>query len=215
MQHAVEDRPAIRQEVLDVLDEVADELDPAKQQQRTQQGEQKLRARQLEALNRTQGKSFAKDQDLRQQFHLSDDLAEQIRKQALAQWRQENPPRKELQTYTIQELNMVMCLIPPGRFQMGSPENEPDRDADEKQHWVDLKEPFFLAAHPVTRGQFRRFVQAEKYKTEAELGDGAYGWTGSEWKKDRKFNWQNQGFKQDDDHPSSVRELQRCGGFLQ
>ena len=109
-----------------------------------QQGEQKLLARQLDNPEpQIQGKQFAKDQDLRQQFDLSDDLAEQIRKQALAHWRKENLPKKELQTYIIQDIDMIMCLIPEGRFQMGSPEDEPGRFGDEKQHWVNLTELFF------------------------------------------------------------------------
>src|SRR5207253_4694374 len=48
---------------------------------------------------------------------------------------------------------------------------------------------FYLGKHEVTRGQFRKFADAEGYETEAEkAGDK------STWKK-------NESFTQTDDHP--------------
>jgi formylglycine-generating enzyme required for sulfatase activity len=96
---------------------------------------------------------------------------------------------------------MKFAFVPPGEFLMGSPGSEADRFDDEKQHWVSISKGFHLGIHPVTRGQFRRFVEAEGYLTEAEAGDGAHGWTGSEWEEDREFNWKTPGFQQEDDHP--------------
>ncbi|CAK0769536.1 putative Formylglycine-generating enzyme [Gammaproteobacteria bacterium] len=54
----------------------------------------------------------------------------------------------------------------------------------------------------VTVGQFRRFVVAEGYKTEAERGDwcNALNWTG-EMENSLNYNWRNPGFKQEDSHP--------------
>jgi formylglycine-generating enzyme required for sulfatase activity len=49
---------------------------------------------------------------------------------------------------------MTFVLIPPGRFLMGSPENEPQRDSDETQHEVTLTKPFYLAKYPVTQEQY-------------------------------------------------------------
>jgi hypothetical protein len=101
----------------------------------------------------------------------------------------------------ISQVGIAMRLIPAGRFWMGSPAGEEGRNADETPHEVVLTKPFYLAAHPVTRGQFRRFVEANNYRTEAARGEGAYGWTGTEWKLDPKFSWENPGFQQNDDHP--------------
>jgi formylglycine-generating enzyme required for sulfatase activity len=56
----------------------------------------------------------------------------------------------------------------------------------------------------VTRGQFRRFVDATGYKTDAEKdGRGAKGWDEekADFEEDPKFNWQNAGFEQTDEHP--------------
>ena len=48
--------------------------------------------------------------------------------------------------------------IPAGRFMMGSPENEPGRNDDERQHEVIITRPFLLQATEVTRGQWERLM---------------------------------------------------------
>jgi formylglycine-generating enzyme required for sulfatase activity len=101
----------------------------------------------------------------------------------------------------VNSIGMSFVLVEPGTFLMGSPGDEDRRDDDEQQHEVTITKPFYLGMHPVTVGQWRAFVRASGYRTEAEQGDGAYGWTGREWKLDRKFNWHTPGFAQGDDHP--------------
>ena len=73
-------------------------------------------------------------------------------------------------------IDMKLRLIPPGEFLMGASETDPDALAIEKpQHTVTLTSPWYLGATEVTVGQFRKFVEAEKYVTEAESdGEGAY-----------------------------------------
>ena len=85
-------------------------------------------------------------------------------------------------------------------FQMGSPTTETGRYDDERQHRVCV-EDFWLGSHEVTVGEFRRFVQATNYRTEAEREDGCYYWDG-EWKKDKDRNWRSPGFEQGDRHPA-------------
>jgi hypothetical protein len=47
----------------------------------------------------------------------------------------------------------VMIVIPAGKFMMGSPENEPDREAGEgPQHEVTVAKPFAVSASSVRRG---------------------------------------------------------------
>src|SRR5262249_35926637 len=87
------------------------------------------------------------------------------------------------------KLGMGLARIPAGKFLMGSPKDEKDRRDDEgPQHEVEVSE-FYLGIHEVTVGQFRAFVKDSGYRTEAEKGDGAYGYTGGAWKKDAKRNW--------------------------
>lgn len=52
---------------------------------------------------------------------------------------------------------MTFTLIPPGRFQMGSPDGEPGRRNHEGPvHPVAVRKPFYLGIYPVTQAQFER-----------------------------------------------------------
>jgi serine/threonine-protein kinase PpkA len=64
-----------------------------------------------------------------------------------------------------------MVTIKGGCFQMGSPESEPDRETDERAHRACV-EDFELATHETRVADFRRFVDAEGYQTDAERGTG-------------------------------------------
>jgi hypothetical protein len=94
----------------------------------------------------------------------------------------------------------TMVIIPAGRFLMGSPAGELERRDDERQHEVQVA-VFAIGKYAVTVGQFKRFVEAKGYRTEAETGGGCFYWTGSEWKQDADKNWRNPGFPQTDNHP--------------
>jgi formylglycine-generating enzyme required for sulfatase activity len=99
---------------------------------------------------------------------------------------------------------MKLALIPPGEFQMGSPQSETKREDIESQHRVRITKPFYLGVHEVTVGQFRRFVEAKSYRTEAEQdGQGGYGFdeSSNSWFQNAKYTWRNCGFAQGDDHP--------------
>ena len=94
-----------------------------------------------------------------------------------------------------------MMAIPAGSFHMGSLENEMGRSDDEGPvHKVNIK-AFAIGKYDVTKGQFRDFVAATGYKTEAEQGAGCYSLKGSTWERSIEFNWHNLGFNQPDDHP--------------
>jgi formylglycine-generating enzyme required for sulfatase activity len=51
-------------------------------------------------------------------------------------------------------VTMTFVLIPPGRFRIGSPEDEADRNKDETLHEVTLTKPFDLAKTEVTQAQY-------------------------------------------------------------
>jgi formylglycine-generating enzyme required for sulfatase activity len=93
-----------------------------------------------------------------------------------------------------------MVVIPGGRFLMGSPSDETQRENDERQHEVEVKR-FAIGKYEVTVEEFKCFVEAAGYRTEAETGDGCYSWDGSQWKKDPNKNWRQPGFEQDGVHP--------------
>lgn len=63
----------------------------------------------------------------------------------------------------------VMVVIPSGSFMMGSPENEDDRVSNEGPRFrVNFQRGFALSRNEVTVGQFRRFIEATGYETDAE-----------------------------------------------
>jgi len=51
-------------------------------------------------------------------------------------------------------LKMKLVYIPPGEFDMGSPDSEKDRGKSEKLHHVKLTQGFYMGAHEVTQAQF-------------------------------------------------------------
>jgi formylglycine-generating enzyme required for sulfatase activity len=88
----------------------------------------------------------------------------------------------------------ALVLIPNGRFQMGSPEQERKiamqagaqknwLARETPQHWVGIERGFALGRYPVTVGEWREFVQAT-------------GWQGQ-----GEIDWQGPGFAQNDAHP--------------
>jgi formylglycine-generating enzyme len=114
------------------------------------------------------------------------------------------PTPKQDDTYTSKTSGMKFVRIKAGKFTMGSPADEKDRSDDETAHEVTLTKDYYLGIHHVTRGEFRKFVEAENFKTEAEAdGKGGYGWDAEakDWKMAPKYTWRNPGFTQSDTHP--------------
>ena len=112
------------------------------------------------------------------------------------------------------ESGITLILIPAGRFQMGSPADEREQGKGERQHWRVVKEPFYIAETEVTVEQFRRFVKATNYVTDAERGAEEGGHTKGAFatvaEGDREWNakasWKNpfpnlRDFRLRDDHP--------------
>ena len=54
---------------------------------------------------------------------------------------------------------LEFVFVPPGEFLMGSPPNEPDRDADETQHKVRLTKGFYLSRYEVTQRQYEEIME--------------------------------------------------------
>jgi formylglycine-generating enzyme required for sulfatase activity len=87
-----------------------------------------------------------------------------------------------------------LVLIPTGRFQMGSPDQERRRaiEAGAQKHWVEretpqrwvgIARPFAMGRYPVTVGEWRQFVRATGWQAHGEV------------------NWDAPGFSQDERHP--------------
>lgn len=112
-------------------------------------------------------------------------------------------------------IGIKLVLLPAGKFTMGSklsPKEVDQRYPGGKEEWYEGETPhqvvlshsFYMGIHEVTVGQFRKFVKAEKYKTEAETdGKGGRGVDPStgDYSQNPKYTWRNPGFAQDDNHP--------------
>jgi formylglycine-generating enzyme required for sulfatase activity len=105
-------------------------------------------------------------------------------------------------------IGMELVRIPAGEFWMGSPEEETGRLPNEgPRHRVRIRRPFYLGAREVTVGEFRQFVEATGYVTEAERDiEGGFGIDFETGKvvQATGINWRQPGFpdlRQTDDHP--------------
>jgi len=116
-------------------------------------------------------------------------------------------------------IGMKLRFIPPGKFTMGSSQEEIDRcleldwlnqwqwaknyiESERPEHEVEVTQPFYIGETAVTVGQFRQFVKAKEYKTQADREGGALRhYPNGEWKMDANTNWLEPGFRQTDDHP--------------
>ena len=132
------------------------------------------------------------------------------------------PREPDGQKQITNSIGMKLTLVPSGEFMMGSKESAEetatffkrtygailtaDCFADEHpQRRVRITKPFYLGTYHVTRGQFRQFVAATAYKTDAEKGEnpGAYGWDPDKKKVgfNAEYSWRNPSFEQTDEHP--------------
>jgi formylglycine-generating enzyme required for sulfatase activity len=97
---------------------------------------------------------------------------------------------------TPSDLDIAWERIAPGSFMMGS-----DRGAPSTQppHKVEISTAFDMSAHEITVGQFRKFVEATGYRTDAERLGGA--WRAGDSLRTPGLTWRNPGFEQTDEHP--------------
>lgn len=113
----------------------------------------------------------------------------------------------------------AMVLVPAGEFMMGNPYSPeataqafPDvripssgLEDEYPQHRVKITRAFLLGKYEVTVGQFKAFVSATGYLTEAERDRrGGWGYNPETRKTEGRrlhFNWKNTGYPQTDQHP--------------
>jgi formylglycine-generating enzyme required for sulfatase activity len=55
-------------------------------------------------------------------------------------------------------IGMKLVLIPPGKYLIGSPQDEKGRRKDEEQHEVQITRAFYLGIHEVTQRQFKEVM---------------------------------------------------------
>jgi len=110
--------------------------------------------------------------------------------------------KKEMAKTFTNSIGMEFGLISAGKFIMGTPDNEPGRRKNEgPQHEVTITKPFYMGKYEVKVSEFREFVRATGYKTEAEKTGGAFIREKDYRGKREGIYWDNPGFSQNDNHP--------------
>ncbi len=133
--------------------------------------------------------------------------------------------RKELAREITNSIGIKLVLIPEGEFMMGNSEsvedlvksfpqyssNSLDIQDEYPLHRVRITKPFYFGTCEVTNGQFRQFVEATGYKTQAERkedddpkGSGGWGFNQTTQKiegRKTQYNWQKPGFPITDEMP--------------
>ncbi len=105
---------------------------------------------------------------------------------------------------TTNSIGMKLVPLPAGKFLMGSPDDEADREDDEGLHEVEITRPFHAGACEVTIGQFRRFIEATGHKTDAERSGGGCGYDAARanpFGYDPAYGWRDAGWPVTDEHP--------------
>jgi len=92
----------------------------------------------------------------------------------------------------------AMMVLPSGRFAMGSPPDELQRDADEGPvQDVTFAGPFAIGRHEVTRGQYAAFARATNHADSPQC----FSWSGDRLALASGRSWRDPGIPQSDDHP--------------
>ena len=131
--------------------------------------------------------------------------AEEAARQAEEAARQAELERKRQEAEEkARQLAGELVDIPGGTFRMGDLSG--DGNDDEKPVHSVRVPAFKLGKYEVTVGQFRRFVEASGYRTDAERNAagnaGCRTYTGDGWDWTSGRSWRNPGFSVGDDHPA-------------
>ncbi len=101
--------------------------------------------------------------------------------------------------FTERVTGIQFVKVPGVCFSMGDTFGDGEKD-EMPVHKVCVTD-FAISKNNVTVSQYRLFVEATSYRTDAEKGGGCYIFNDRDWNKQTAINWQNPSFKQTDQHP--------------
>jgi formylglycine-generating enzyme required for sulfatase activity len=115
-----------------------------------------------------------------------------------AKYQQDYAQTVKLPQKLTDKLGAEYLLIPPGKFVMGTPKDEPGHKDDEPQFEVTLTKAFYLARYETTHKQFAKFVAENKYTTDVEKSGGGNAHDAkSVWEHRPGTSWQKPGYAGD------------------
>jgi uncharacterized protein (TIGR02996 family) len=105
-----------------------------------------------------------------------EDLSDDTPWLVYADWLEERgDPRAHLYRHRrlTNSVGLQLVLVPPGKFLMGSPEDEADRqDREGPQHEVEITRPFYLGIYPVTQHEYQQVIGSNPSHFSPEGGGG-------------------------------------------
>jgi len=143
-------------------------------------------------------------------------------------------PQQEEKYWREPITGMKFVQVPGGCFDMGQTPAEKEQlmreegEDDYKKYFADelprhrvCVDGFRMGQYEVTVGQFRQFVDATGYQTDAERNaggvDGCYVFKDNQWGYQKGYSWQQVGFSQEEDYPVacvSWNDAQKFIGWL-
>ncbi len=112
--------------------------------------------------------------------------------------------------YTGKGLKIEMVYVPPGPFTMGSVDGGDD---EKPKHTHAMAKGYYVGRYETTVAQFRRFVEATSYQTEAEKEGWAYVYRDGKWVNEEGRSWRSPGFGQRETHPVVCVSWNDAKGF--
>lgn len=104
-----------------------------------------------------------------------------------------------------------LVIVPPGRFVLGSADDEAFRDADEGPALVvTFTNAFAIGQTEVTRGQFAAFISATGYAAAGQC----LSWTGTRLELVVGRSWRDPGYAQTDGHPVACVTWRDAAAFV-
>ena len=84
-----------------------------------------------------------------------------------------SPGQRAGEVRSLSDLQIPFVWCPPGKFQMGSPASEPQRNADEAAVLVTLTKGFWLAQHELTQGAWESVMGTSPWKDQEHVRTGS------------------------------------------
>ena len=81
---------------------------------------------------------------------------------SFVQWPAAEAQDKDKDKVITNSIGMKLTLIPAGKFLMGSPAGEAERDPEELQHEVVISRPFYMGVFEVTQGEYEKVMGKPK-----------------------------------------------------
>ena len=123
----------------------------------------------------------------------------------------EKEKQEQQQEEFTKKLNIEMIFVEGGTFSMGAHDSCPDCDLNERfLHQVTVSD-FYIGKYPVTVGQFRVFVDATDYNTQAD----ALIKENSTWVSKSDANWKNPYFSQTNECPVACVSWNDANAFCE